>query len=229
MEHRNIDMLLRFLEVSFLLGAILLANTGVWQANAYADSIEVQGVPFFDTSLGTLTAVEVTIDLLPFELPSTFTVRPPIIGGEPVPEVEHTHVVTNFTIFFIGGEYVFPPMTTETEFYNPHSIHTHFLDPDPVTFRYEGADLEYFFDNSSEFIIDLPPESKFVPSRVGISTDVVLDHQHASSTFTKFVSHSTESTTTFEFIPIPEPSSRVLALIAFGLVGTRMLFVKVAR
>lgn len=187
--------------------------------STHAASITVPGIPFFDSSLGSLTSAEVTIDFSEVVLNRAPMISRLPLPGEPVEEIEHTHITTIPTITFLNREFVFGPQTTESAIYRFDRAHAHTFDPEPVTVRFESAELEPFLEDLSGIFIDAPPDFA-TPLLPGFSTDSVLDHHHEH--FGIALRHPTDSSTTFEFIPVPEPSTGLLIVVGTLLMDYRI-------
>lgn len=171
-------------------------------ASSQAATVTVQGIPFFDTSLGILNRATVTIDPAPHETSIQDRLFFPSqqLG-------DHQHDVTFPSFQFLGRDIVFQPVTTTAITWGEGSNHTHMFDAPPALPQaFEGADLDFFMPS--------PGIRGTVFLLQGLPTSEALGHSHVSATG---IDLSREASTTFEFTPVPEPSSVLIlaALVAW--------------
>lgn len=156
-----------------------------------AATLVVPGVPRFDTSLGKLQSAEVTVD----PLPPTFYIH----TASRTPMSYHQHTATYPWLEIAGKRFDFPATFTEVGGCpDPVGLetHGHAFDPPAVTVQYGKGELSHFLD----------PRPLFIPEFLlgGISTDTVEGHFHKTTPIS--LDLNTAATTTFTYIPVPEPA-----------------------
>jgi hypothetical protein len=164
----------------------------------FGDSVTHNGVVFFDTSLGTLHRVTVTVDP-PIDETSFIA----IFGLPPTPVDDHEHVVT-FPPFTLPGRWVaFPPVTTSVNNLPTLGFHTHTFDLPPIVEVYEGDDVTYFIFNGMNII-----PGGYIFQNFNTSES----EGHVHSIADPGINYLTMATTTFEYMPIPEPATAMMLL-----------------
>lgn len=169
---------------------------------ANADVVTINGLSAFDESLGVLTKVTVSIDILERDM---------YIGMASTQLIaEHQHIVTIPAIQIGDRILEFPPVLTSVA---PAGLgHTHQFDPPPVSEIYSGSDLRYFQPSG----LYLYPFGFFL--RLD-ATSEAEGHRHILGPLRElFVNGSTEIQTTFEYTPVPEPPATLTLGIAVSVV-----------
>jgi hypothetical protein len=168
-------------------------------------TLTVDGVPNFDTSLGSLIRVSVTVDPLPRTTYSTGSLLP----WEQEPIALHHHLFT-FPSIFVRDRWAVFPATPTDEVKAPGEVHFHVYDAPPVNLIFE--------DGGQVNFINFGP---VIPSGVfmaGITTSVAEGHYHDTPNIS--FNFNTETRTTFEYAPfnVPEPNpvmSWIVLAVAF--------------
>lgn len=177
---------------TLLVAAVSLAAA----SHAGAAFLTVPGIPSFNTNLGTLTKVTVTIDPAPVAT-SLHSTNFSSIGN-------HTHTAFPAPVSVPGlGAFPFVPVPTSFESSNPFSDHAHTVNLLPSVKMFTGPDLAWFLNPANNV------------NFVSFSTSNTSANEGHSHTFRPFPA---QPMTTFEFTPVPEPSAAILALL--GLAAT---------
>jgi hypothetical protein len=161
---------------------------------AGAATTTVNGIKFFDTSLGTLTRVTVVFDPIERQTQPEFVLPAPSIGA-------HQHEFTFPATSLFGHDVIFPAVTTSVA----SGLDFHNYDAPAVAQVFENSEVNNFiFDGTFGLI-----SGQFFTSRM---TTEVLGHSHASGEI--LLDYATDATTTFEYTPaVPEPTGAVLLMI----------------
>lgn len=166
-------------------------------ATTEAALLVVPGIPSFDTSLGTLQSVTVTIDPDPM-MTNDYDAGPfENIGN-------HNHIVAPFPVTVPGLD-TFPFTPTPTNLVNPSvgASHNHVFNLPPSAKVFSGPNLAWFLD---------PANGVNTVNLVAPPTSTNDDHNHTIN-FSPVVPQ-----TRFTFLPtqVPEPSAALLAMAGMG-------------
>lgn len=167
-----------------------------------AATINLSGVPSFDTNLGTLVQATVTID--PLEVT---TGDHQSFGGIS----NHTHTFLPLAASVPGlSAFPFAPVQTSNESSPAFGTHNHTVDVLPSVQVFTGSGLNWFLNPANNVNVVFFPTQNTVGSE---------GHSHTVNLM------PTVPRTVFEFIPapvVPEPSTACLLVIAgIGAVGRR--------
>lgn len=179
----------RFAAASFAaLAGLLSAST----AAAAPTQLITNGIPSFPSGLGTLLSVQVVLD-------------PPPQSTEPVSQTfdtigGHNHLVNPLPVVVPGLD-TYDFVTVSTSFVNPgfNSDHTHTFDLLPIVETYSGPDLAWFLDPANgvgSLNVIVPPTSPNEGHQHLVNLPPVLPQ------------------TTFNYVPVPEPTGLILLAAA---------------
>lgn len=173
-------------------------------SSTLADILTVNGIPSFDTNLGTLISVTVEIDPLPTQ---TSSYQPSLFENVST----HNHIVNPFPVIVPGlPSFSFAP--TPTDSVNPaiNESHFHVVDIPPSQQFLFGTSLSWFL-NPANGVIFVNLGQRVTSEREG--------HTHGVN-FAPVLPQ-----TTFEFTPvpatIPEPTSGALLGLGCCLFASR--------
>jgi hypothetical protein len=160
---------------------------------AVGETTTVNGIKFFDTSLGLLTRVTVVFD--PIERQTLPEFAPPAPIGP------HQHEFTFPATTLFGHDVIFPTVTTSVA----SGLDLHTYDAPAVTVVFENSDVNHFIFDGTFVMIS----GQFFTSRM---TSEVLGHSHASGVI--LLDYAIDASTTFEYTPsVPEPTAVALLLM----------------
>ncbi|MEM7625188.1 MAG: PEP-CTERM sorting domain-containing protein [Planctomycetota bacterium] len=177
------------LAIVLSVSALVVDSTG----STSAASLVTSTIQPFDTNLGTLTQVIVTLDPAPVQTSDHST------GFGDIDNHSHTAFTPPVTIAGLGT-FTFNPTQTSVEDSNPFSDHNHSLDVGPSTEVFAGAGLGWFLNPSNPTITSVNvPIFQVAPAE---------NHQHT------VLLSPIAPRTTYIFDPIPEPATLSLSLLA---------------
>ena len=167
--------------------------------SASAAVLTTSSIAPFDTTLGTLQQVTVTLDPGEATTSNFFTVEDPIL--------DHAHTALTPPITIAGlGTFTFAPTPTSIANSEAFDQHNHTLDVGPTTEVFTGSGLDWFLDPSNPTITAINITPFLVVAAQG--------HQH------QVVLPAIAPDVTYVYEPIPEPAAASLVTLA-GLLCLR--------
>jgi len=171
----------------------VLALLATASSNANAASFQINGIAPFDTNLGTLTHVVVSLDPSPVQTTSYETTFNSIST--------HLHHVFAPAANISGlGSFSFAQVATSYEGSNSFSSHSHNVNIFASVNNYAGAGLNWFLNPAN-----LPVNSVLMPTFPTTNNE---NHSHNIHLF------PIVPRTTYTYTPIPEPTTFALLAIA---------------